>query len=175
MNTALMLMIAEEIETHPERYNQACGSYLSTNEHCPACVAVTALRLRKQDFMGRGWGRVSSDATEQLELSSQQATALFGTSPDPLELQKQFPGVTTAELDEIGELANWTASGGRLRHVTVREEAGPVSFNFFWTGKLGTEEVPGWRRSSAHVMAATLRLIARGDVPADAGLTHRSS
>ena len=175
MNTALMLRIADEIETHPERYNQSRGSYLNTREHCPACVAVTTLRLEDQAFMGRGWGRVSSHAAKQLELSDHQAAALFAAAPDPLQLRKQFPWVTTADLDEIGELADWTLIGRRLRPTTGREDTGPVSFNFFWTGDLWTEEVPAWRRSSARVMAATLRLIARGDVHADAGIIHPSN
>ena len=162
MNAMLMLDIADEIETHPERYNQALGSYLSNHEHCPACVAVTALRLRSEAFMGRGWYSIAASARKSLDLTKSQAGALFSGRPNPVNLQKSFPWVTTAELDEIGELANWTGKGRRLRPVTAPETPPPASFNFFWAADVDGTDIVRWRRSSAVVMAATLRLIARG-------------
>ena len=178
MNTALMLRIADEIEAHPERYNQSVGSGNITCD-CPACVAVNALRLEDENLaeLSCGWSRTAKRASARLKLDDSQAEALFRACPETLALQKQFPWISQDDLDGIDELKNWAVHS--LGHLSQGAEATatrqPVSFDFFWTADMPEEQIRPWRRASARVMAATLRLIARGDVHADAGIIHPSS
>ena len=168
MNTALILRIADEIEAHPERYNQSVGSGYLTRD-CPACVAVNALRLEDENLaeLGHGWSRTAKRASARLKLGDSQAEALFRACPETLALQKQFPWISQDELDGIDELENWTAHSrghlSRAAEATATRE--PVSFDFFWTADIPEEQIRPWRHASARVMAAVLRLIARGGVP----------
>ena len=172
MNAMLMLDIADKIEARPELYDQRTGvpGHHGAEKTCPLCLAGNTLRLLGQTIAGREWtgnNGVAATAERLLDLTPEKGYELFSSTPEATGLVIAFSGISTADLDGIEELKRWTLSGGLL--WLCPRQSGPdnalesaVTFNAFWqrTHVGGTDKA--WRRSAARVMAATLRLIARG-------------
>lgn len=135
INTVLLLRIADELEAHPERYDQQIGINPGgeLDGTCATCVAGNALRLEGCDLDDfEEWDQMWSDAAASLGLSDVQATVLFRANPRREWLAGEFPRLTREALEAIPELRRWTIDDeGRS---AVRTGANPrrLSFDEFW-------------------------------------------
>lgn len=164
MNTELMLRIADEIESRPEGYDQVNGVFeLHRESECAVCVAGHAVRLQGRPYAADEWANVANSAQDLLELSDEHARELFSARPNADTLIDLFPWVSEQDLDTLDELERWTLDADAFLHP-LKERAEPeqrVPFTLFWCEQVPEEHAAAHRRSSALVMAATLRLIAR--------------
>ena len=160
INTGLMLRTADEIEAHPERYDQTVGIPEANKQaaSCPLCVAGNALRIDNRDLHAvEEWSDMECDAAAALGLSDAQGGVLFSSSPRRELLAAVFPHVTRDALERIPELKRWTIDDeGRS---AIRAETNPrrLSFDDFW--RRATADDTAWSVSAAKMMAAVLRLI----------------
>ena len=166
MNTDLMLQIADEIETHPERYDQHAGIFMPGRETtCPVCVARQAIgAASKPTHVTEEWDEVAEQARKLLELTEPQARGLFSEHPKTAMLTTVFPWISTEDLNTLEELEGWTLGrdAGLRPRANDAGESELCSFRRFWNEQVPHEHTHAWDESSARVMAATLRLIAHG-------------
>lgn len=166
MNTDLMLRIADEIDTHPERYDQTTGMFAPNDDaRCAVCIAGQAIRMAGMAlYAGNAWDEVAKQARKLLDLTAAQARGLFAEHPNSVILTTVFPHIHTHDLDTIDELRRWAL--GRDCILRPRADNGENSlsctFGTFWNNEKDIGHKNEWNGSAARVMAAALRLIASG-------------
>ena len=168
MNTELMLKVADEIEARPDLYDQHVGmaSHGTKDEECRICVAGNVIRTAGARLEGLAWADVSERAQALLGLNGEEALELFAASPEAEDLHLQFPWVSEQELDALDGLTGWILDDEAMLcpvdPIDGVEELEKISFTQFWGQPVRERHVLKWRRASARVIAATLRLTAAG-------------